>query len=380
TNLDRILKAYPKYGQFAQKFVQKRLGFKPPKTGNAFDPHRCFDEVNSEEYYGHSFDVVGIDPNDTNYLRAFSNALKEAPRKLSANDVKSITETLTEGVPLILRKLNALRFCKQYSNAKSPLRVAQKIKDECLVFMQGRSLKSSYANAYGHYKNDLFAQLCRDSKKARGGVPYAGFETFITMSSGNPRNLLIILGKAYEIAAFRELDFINGSPLSIALQTEAAIEAAHFMYERDTNYGSESDLARGATERLALVLRTARYALNIPEVSPLAVSFSEEELSPNARAVLNYALNYSLVFEVYDGRPDRNSQRVQKKIQLNPLLSPKWGLPIGRRGDISLSAALVNAIFDSTKQGDFNILLNALDLKWNHPFGVSSNLTQVDLF
>ena len=228
------------------------------------------------------------------------------------------------------------------------MKTATRISEECKVFIQGRLKTSSYSNAYGHYKNDLFAQVCRESRKTH--VPYAGFNTFISMSSGNPRNLLIVLGRAYEIAAFKELDFIRGAPLSIQLQTEAAIEAARFMYERDTNYGSQSDFARVAVERLALVLRTARYALNIPEVSPLAVSFSDDELTVDARRVLDGALNYSFVFEAQYGRLDRNSQRVMRKIQLNPLLSPKWGLPTARRGDLSLSRDLVNAIFDPSGQ------------------------------
>ena len=137
------------------------------------------------------------------------------------------------------------------------------------------------------------------------------------------------------------------------------------MYESDTNFGSESDLARTATTRLATVLRTARYALNIPEVSPLAVSFSEADLTDQAKRVLQSALNYSFVFEISDGRPDRNSQKVNRKIQLNPLLSPKWGLPLGRRGDLSLNRELLCCIFDTDHKSDFDLLLRTLNTKWN---------------
>jgi len=218
------------------------------------------------------------------------------------------------------------------------------------------------------------------SKKTLG-VPYAGFDNFISMSCGNPRNLLIILGRVYEIAAFRELDFINGPPVSISLQTTAAVEAARFIFERDSNYGASSDIARRAIERLASLLRTARFALKIPEVSPLAVSFSNADLTENSRVSLGLALNYSFLFEVDEGRPDRNSDRVNRKIQLNPMLSPRWELPIGRRGDISLGSDLVNAVFDDEKSAAFDVLLRSLSNKWNNPFSTSSALTrQADLF
>ena len=226
----------------------------------------------------------------------------------------------------------------------------------------------------------MFAQLCSESKNELG-VPYAGFDTFVKMSSGNPRNLLVILGKAYEIAAFKEIDFINGPKLSVAIQTEAALEAARFMYEMDTNYGSRSEQARDVATRLAELLRAARYALNIPEVSPLAVSFSDADLSIEAKKTLDSALNYSFVYEISDGRPDRNNQRLNRKIQLNPMLSPRWGLPIAVRGDIGLSKELVNSIFDSQRQDDFNLLLKRLSARWNSPFKhLSAETVQDELF
>lgn len=384
TNLDGILKSYPKYSEFARKFVQMRLGFDASSSSvdTHLNPKKCFVEINSDNYFEDAFSAINVDASDMGFAKIFFDIFKTAAkqRMIDAEGTKAVVDILTVEFPLILGKLNILRFCKNYKKNVDPVKTATRISEECKAFIQDGLKKSSYSNAYGHYKSDLFAQICRESRKVTN-VPYAGFDTFISMSSGNPRNLLIVLGRAYEIAAFKELDFIRGAPLSIQLQTEAAIEAARFMYERDTNYGSQSDLARGAIERLALVLRTARYALNIPEVSPLAVSFSGDELTAEARSVLDSALNYSLVFEVQDGRPDRNSQRVMRKIQLNPLLSPKWGLSIGRRGDLSLGRDLLNAIFDPSSQNEFDVLLNGLHAKWNNPFASSSrNPLQTDLF
>lgn len=380
TILDDILRDQEKkYREFARKFVTRRLGQiggsskRQGRLEPEFDPSTRFEEISSSDYYSEAIARLKLDTSQPPFIQPFVEALKLAGEKdqITVSMAREVADNLVHGIPLLLQKLNLLLFCKKYKKGTSALELANKIRSDSLEFLDGQKFqRSSYATAYGHWAADLFAQLCRESKKA-DGVPYAGFETFVRMSSGNPRNLLIVLGKAYEIAAFKEFDFINGPRLPISMQTEAAIEAARFMYESDTNYGRQSAGARDAVNRLALILRTARYALNIPEVSPLAVSFYDGDLTENAKRTLNSALNYSLVFEIHDGRPDRNSQRLNRKIQLNPLLSPRWGLPVSRRGDISLSRELVNAVFDSSGKGDtavFDVLLNGLSSKWNYPF------------
>ena len=116
-----------------------------------------------------------------------------------------------------------------------------------------------------------------------------------------------------------------------------------------------------------------RSSLKIPEVSPLTVSFSSTDLSENSKRNLDLSLKYSFLFEVDEGRPDRNSDRINRKVHVNPMLSPRWGLPIARRGDISLNADLLNSIFDVEQGKLFDQLLKLLAIKWNNPFAFSSN-------
>ncbi|MCC6076491.1 hypothetical protein ACFPTX_02050 [Pseudomonas sp. GCM10022188] len=383
--LDDMLTKNIKFGQFARKFVQNRLGFgrRVGRNIGQFEPSNCLQEIDSSDFYEASFSKVGIDPTDRVFIKNFEDMLKSyfILQKWDIGLVSEIVDLLVSGHPLILQKLNILLFCKKFKAAVAPLEMAKEISRQAKEFvLRAPRGKSGYANAYGHYKLDLFAQLCRESKKSLG-VPYAGFDTFIGMACGNPRNLLISLGRIYEISAFKELDFVSGPPADIALQTTAAAEAARFMFERDTNYGAPSDVARRAIERLASLLRTARFAVKIPEVSPLTVSFSDEDLNSESRKALDLALKYSFLFEVDEGRPDRNSDRVNRKVQLNPMLSPRWQLPIARRGDISLSSELVNSIFDGEKVAEFEVLLRGLANKWNNPFFQSNfSSQQKDLF
>ena len=369
---DILLKEHSKFSEFAHKFVIKRLqsaGFKlepnDPKRLE-FNPKFCFEEISTGELYSSAVETLNLASAEQSFKKSFIDATTpSSPSEADLTAASTLWRVLTDDLPLIIKKLNILLFFKKMKKSYKSLDFAKSIREDAETFVQTReAAKEYYSTAYGHYANDIFAQLCRESETP-GAVPYAGFDNFVKMASGNPRSLLTVLGKAYEIAAFKGLDFINGAPLPVSMQTEAAHEAVRFMYESDTNFGSESDLARTATTRLATVLRTARYALNIPEVSPLAVSFSEADLTDQAKRVLQSALNYSFVFEISDGRPDRNSQKVNRKIQLNPLLSPKWGLPLGRRGDLSLNRELLCCIFDTDHKSDFDLLLRTLNTKWN---------------
>lgn len=387
TLLDDILKSHSKYPQFATKFVVNRLTSvgltAKTQKKSRFDPRSCFDEVDSAKYYSVAVESLSFDKSEPGFIKKFSDALIDnSNQNISSVEVtKEIIAVLTKDIPLLLQKLNLLIFCKKYKKKSTNIILAKKIRADSFCFIESNGAgQGSYKTAYGHYASDLFAQLCRESRNELG-VPYAGFDTFVKMSSGNPRNLLVVLGKAYEIASFKEIDFINGPKLSVAIQTEAALEAAKFMYEMDTNYGSRSEQAREVATRLAELLRAARYALNIPEVSPLAVSFLDADLSIEAKKTLDCALNYSFVYEIGEGRPDRNNQRLNRKIQLNPLLSPRWGLPIAVRGDYGLSKELANSIFDPQRQDDFNLLLKGLSARWNTPFRhLSAETVQDELF
>ncbi len=384
TNLDSIMRSLKGYPAFARRFVSVRLkasvkqGSMDDGEGEAIDPAKCFQEIDRSGYFSSALrKFAGDDSNPS--TSAFLSALRQAPELVPVGE--DILLELVRDFPAVIAKLNLLLFCKRYSRRRGdPLRVAMLIGEQAVEYLDGRSPpKSSYRTAYEHWANDLFAQICDESERHLG-VPYAGFSSFIKMSSGNPRNLLVILGRAFDVAAFKEEMFSPQRPLSVQLQTEAVHDAANFIFDADTNFGSKSDSARQATLRLGNLLRTARYSLNIPEVSPLAVSLSESELSENSRRTLQQALNYSFVFEVAQGRPDRNGKRLNRKIQLNSLIAPKWQLPISRRGDISLNAELANAIFDSEHASAFEPLLRSLRAKWAFPFQSESQFGHPGLF
>jgi hypothetical protein len=388
TVLDDILRKYRGYPFFARKFISNHLASSSFSDrgnvtgGGSFDPKTSFDEIKTENFYEaavHDFNLLAARPH---FIKNFMNAVVSSKRVQETDATPGeIVEVLTDKFPLILQKLNILQFCKKFSVRISAKELSQKIAHDCSDFLFDKpSDDRYYAVAYGHYAGDLFAQLF-DEARSGTKLPYAGFDTFVKMSAGNPRNLLIILGRAYDIASFRGIDFIHDGILSTAFQTEAALASARVAYDKDAGYGPMAERAKAATNRFASVLRVARYALRIPEVSPLAVSFLDDDLSDESREVLQNAIHYSFIFENINGRRDRNTKRLNRKVQLNPMMAPLWGLSLGRRGDLKLNRQLLNCIFDPLLSEEFEKILRELQRKWNNPFRIGSiRVPQKELF
>ncbi|HHP8291307.1 hypothetical protein [Acinetobacter baumannii] len=292
-----------------------------------------------------------------NFLKSFPTNYKEY-----AEQTYSI---LCDGIEeVILKKLNILRFCKERKNSTNFLDVANKIREDSFLYKdKSKRQTNKYSTSFNHYKLDLFSQICIDARY-KNGIPFCGFETIVNISSGNPRNVLNILNKMHEILAFEGKSFFSQEYIDIETQTKAIKNAAIYFAEEDSNYGSLSDKAKIAMKRFAAYLATARFALNIPESSPLAASFLLQDLTPRAKEVYDLAVEFSLIQEMTSLRSDRNSKQFHKLIKLNSMLSPLWNLPTGYRGDLTLNSEVLNAIFDPENQ-TFDEHLNRVKRKWN---------------
>lgn len=272
---------------------------------------------------------------------------------------------LCDGIEeLILKKLNILRFCKERKNNSNFLDIAQKIREDSFLYKDKTKRQiNKYSTSFNHYKLDLFSQICMDARY-KAGTPFAGFETIVKISSGNPRNVLNILNKMHELLSFEGKSFFSQEFIDIETQTKAIKNAAIYFAEEDSNYGSLSDKAKVAMRNFASYLATARFALNIPESSPLAASFLPQDLTPQAKKVYDLAVEFSLIQEMVFPRSDRNSKQFHTLIKLNPMLSPLWNLPTGYRGDLTLNSEVLNAIFDPENK-TFEEHLNRVKRKWN---------------
>lgn len=373
-NLDEILMSQDTK-HFINNFIVNRL-YNNPNIHVKINANQLFDSLDTSDLLQEAIRTLDLPINKIlkltkeNFIRSFPSDF----RQYADSTFSILCDDIDE---LILKKLNILRFCKERKNSTNFLEIAQQIHSESLIYREKEQRRTGkYATSFNHYKYDLFAQICLDARY-KTNIPYAGFETIFKMSSGNPRNVLNILNKIYELLSFEGKSFYSQESIDIETQTKAINQAAKYFAEEDSNYGSLSDKAKKAMFKFAAYLATARYALNIPESSPLAASFKDEDLNREAKEVYNLAVEFSLIQEMPDPRSDRNSKQLHKLIKLNPMLSPLWNLPVVYRGDLTLNADILNAIFDP-ENTSFDEHLNRVKRKWNsiHIDQLDTNLKQ----
>jgi hypothetical protein len=121
--------------------------------------------------------------------------------------------------------------------------------------------------------------------------------------------------------------------------------------------GDDGFAIQGAIDRLAQMFRVNRFADKPVECSLISFSVAEEDGSAEALRVLRLCESRSFLNRISGGQRDKNSERVTMKFQLNNMLSPRWDLPIGRRGTIPFDARQFDAIFDPSRRGQFDQVL-----------------------
>lgn len=195
-----------------------------------------------------------------------------------------------------------------------------------------------------HFQTDLFAQLLRECNLKQR---YLGMSDFIDMSAGLPRNLLTILKHIYHWSVFNdESPFVGGNKISVFSQREGVLEASDWFFRDARIVESKGTVIQDSISRLATLFRDIRFSDKPAECSLSTFSVDLTSVSEKAREVIKAAEDRSLLINIPKGQRDRNTKRVDSKFQLNPMLAPRWDLPVHRRGAIALSTVEVNAIFD----------------------------------
>lgn len=366
-HLDQILRSKGEaFKEFSRELCAKRLedgGFanKPGEQKGLKDLLQSFFETYSSEnyYYSHTKELVGAAKSSE---RPYFKKLRD---QLHSKNTNNAVATVTEAKKIIsllsvhehplIEKANIFMLYQDWYRGKNLIESAELISEECRSFLAGEP--GRHKTLYGHFAIDLLAQLYRDYKQAPTPL-YAGFDSFVRMSACVPRNLLVILQNVYKWASFNGDRPFRDGPIPIPTQSEAVIQSAGFFFDEDARPGADVPSVQRAVERLAEYLREVRFSSKPVEVSPLAFSLDVSKLSETAKYNLKRAENWSYIFRHPKGRPNANSKRVDEKYQLNPMLSPKWDLPVSVRGDVRLPHGVAEAIFGTLDSSDFQKELN----------------------
>jgi hypothetical protein len=343
--LDALLREQAdKYELLARQLIVRRVERFLGSQGIDVDTvGSCFGELRSANFYADVALALVAARDSSGQPRPHLRRLAEQLTKEfgSGSEVPArVVEALSVPISPLLEKANVVRFYKSTTANSDPVAVARAIAQESSEVVKGDLRESKYYDFYSHFSSDLLAQLYRDYGRR---PTYAGLVTLIRMSQGVPRNLLSLLKHIYRRSSFAgEMPF-EGGCISVESQSLGVVDAADWFWEdaQPDEYGPQ---VRAAVEDLASLFRSVRYADSPSECDLCCFLVEGQLLRPEAERTLKMAENWSFLIRVGSSGA-KNHERVVAKYQLNPMLSPRWGLSESRRGAIELNEEIANAIF-----------------------------------
>ena len=372
--LDERLRSDPRYPSFARGLVLRRLA-----KGGYIDKHkadrllgqggdnpdliaaleRYFENIPKSpfERAATEFIVQNYEPGRRPYLTALRDKLTgalaqgQAPGVSSEEDIQMIMNSVCVTDTPLIEKANTMMLYQDWASQKNLVAAAEKISNSAKAILLGDDEAGvRHKRMLGHFTADLLAQILREARQRQR---YLGLNTFIEMSGGLPRHLLIILKHIFNSASFNGEEPFFEKPVSMRSQQEAILYSSNWFFENARTVGSDTERVQESIERLANLFHRLRFSDKPVESSLVTFSFTENLVSKDAREILEQAEQNSLILRVVGGQKDRNTSRVDAKYQINPMLSPRFDLPLGRRGVIALSPIEIDAIFGSVDSAPF---------------------------
>jgi hypothetical protein len=281
--------------------------------------------------------------------------------------IQSICTNLSVPQYPLIEKTNIFLFYTDWYYKRDLIKASRAIAKEAPEYVKTLSQKTRHHRKLSKYKSDLIAQLFRESDNKQ---LYLGFQTFVKMSNGLPRNLLVILKNIYKWALFNEEEpFRTNRPISKDSQRRAVIESSEWFFFHEARMpGPDGVSVRAAIDRLATLFREIRFSDKPSECSLLAFSANYSELPARTREMIDLAVRWSLLIKIGGGQRERNSKRIDEKYQINNMLAPHWDLPTSRRGALSLSTQEVVAIFTPNETREFEEVKASRVKRMNAPF------------
>lgn len=280
-------------------------------------------------------------------------------------DIERVLKNLRQSDFPLLEKINIFLFYRFWAARQDLIDASAEIADNCRLVVEGTGRPDRYLRTLGHFKADMLAQLRRECDQKQ---VYCGLETFIAMSVGLPRNLLILLKHIFSWAVFNgEKPFRDRMPISIRSQHAGVVEGSEWFLRDARMIGTDGHLVQDSVSRLAELLRQTRFADKPAECSCTSFACDQTRVSDSSRRLMDVAQKWSFLINVGERR-DKNSGRIDRQFQLNPMLAPRWDLAIFRRGVLSLRPIEVDCVFDAARADEFDEVLRDRVGRMTAPF------------
>lgn len=297
-----------------------------------------------------------------------------APGLSSAGDIERVVSALRIPEAPIIERLNVFMLYRAWARRRSLMVASQEIGEGARTFLLSSASALEHGRLLGHFRADLLAQLARECRQ-RTIQSYVGLPTFAAMAAGNPRHLLTLLRYIFQWSEFRgENPFAHGR-ISRSSQNEGVLQASNWFFEQAKSVGSRAERVQQATDRLGSFFKLLRFTDKPVESSLITFAFVLHGLSQDARSTLIDAEDNAVVIRNPAGHRDRNSGEVVEKFYLNPMLSPRYALPIASRGTVELSSQEIEAIFGETSRERFIAVASARARRMTAPFAEEDGTT-----
>jgi hypothetical protein len=355
------------FGKFCRDMIRRRLReSRLPDINNVDELFETDNSTASIDSARAAALVADYHPLDRPYLVRLRERLHDT-RTMNDGQIDDVVGRMAFPEHPMAEKFAILEFYREWARSnRYDIVAADKAADTARSVVEdqaGRRVASSFKS----YAPDLLAQLHRDCKVR---IPYYGLPSFISMSGYLPRNLLIILKQITRWSMFLgEIPF-QGTPISLQAQREGVREASDWFFADAKALGRVGEDTQKAMGNVGSLLRALRYADKPVEISVSSFSTSRVGVTSAALGVLDTAVQHSQLLEISGGHRTKNSEAIEHKYQVNPMLAPKFDLPLSRRGTVSLTASEMNALFDpASSDADLRQVQRARMLPLNAPFG-----------
>ena len=345
-----------------QRLARSGLAVSEGERGQATALRKCFVESNEED----AAFVGGRAVEDRKCLVRLGEQLRAyAPRGVTGAGVDDVLGLLHCPGDPVLEKVSVLLFYRRWHAKVDLVIAAREIVEQRAAFLRG-DRDTTFGLTVGHFRGDMVAQLLAEYKQRQR---YLGLEECIALSGGLPRGLLVVLKHVFRWAVFNgERPFGRGAGISEESQRAGVLEAGRWFFTDQPGIGRYGVEAQEAMERLGRFLRALRFADKPTESSACTVSVDRGGVSDRARATMKHCVEASFLLRVTGGHRDRNTRVRKWKLQVHPMLCPRWDLPTGRRGVVELTADEANVIFDSTAKGGLRSSVEVRLGRMNPPF------------
>lgn len=270
---------------------------------------------------------------------------------LSLEQADAVEAALRYDENPLLEKLAILAYYKTWRRERPSVQSAWRVQEEMTRYRHGE--RKRVHRLMSHFRADLIAQLRREHRRPQ---LYVGFDTFVRMADGNPRNLINLFSYVFSWADVMECPSPAQTPISVDVQVRAVADASQSAYWNAEALGRDSIMIRRSMERLGELLEKLRFSSKLVESSLCAILLDFSVMSDDAERIVRQAEEWSLLIR-RPSRRDRNDARKLRTFQIDRMLAPLWNLPVNRRGVLELRPKEVEAIFASEDESAFRQVL-----------------------